>query len=32
MRGPMSPQISAHTSEAGLPSAHGYFLPSVSRR
>src|SRR4051794_1459770 len=32
MRGPMSGQISAHTSRAGRPSAHGYFLPSVSRR
>ena len=32
MRGPMSGQISAHTSRAGRPSAHGYFLSSVSRR
>src|SRR4051794_5093792 len=28
----MSGQISDHTSEAGLPSAHGYFSPRVSRR
>src|SRR5690349_17813043 len=32
MRGPMSLQISAHTSRAGLPSAHGYFRPRVTRR
>ena len=32
MRGPMSLQISAHTSAAGRPSAHGYFVPRVSRR
>ena len=32
MRGPMSGQISAHTSRAERPSAHGYFSPSVSSR
>src|SRR5215213_3281855 len=32
IRGPMSGQISAHTSWAGRPSAHGYLRPSVSRR
>ncbi len=32
MRGPISGQISSHTSRAGRPSAHGYFWPSVSRR
>ena len=32
IRGPMSSQISAHTSLAGRPSAHGYLRPSVSRR
>lgn len=32
IRGPMSSQISAHTSRAGRPSAHGYLRPSVSRR
>lgn len=32
MRGPASCQTSDHTTEAGLPSAHGYFVPSVSRR
>ena len=31
-RGPMVSQISAHTSLAGLPSAHGCFLPSVCSR
>jgi hypothetical protein len=32
MRGPMSSQISDHTTAAGLPRAHGYFFPRVSRR
>ena len=32
IRGPMSSQISAQTSRADRPSAHGYFAPSVSRR